>query len=204
MVTDSDMDMDRPAGGDEVDPWRAAVAAELFWIEETCSCATQCQTETARVWRSLNLTLGVLAILTSAVAGSMMLAASRFGVIAGGLALAGAMLTTLVAMVCPGRRENQAAEAGKAYEAVQALARQVRLVDLPGQSFEQARHALAELTERWQAVNRTALPVSRWAQVRAEQHAVPGSMEEAMTNRMSDVVSVFVPPPRPADQLSAN
>lgn len=182
--------------------WRAAVATELFWIEETCSCATQCQTETARVWRSVNVTLGFVALVTAGVAGSMMLAGTRFEIVAGGLALGSAMLTTLIAMVCPGRRETQAAEAGKSYQAVQALARQARLVDLPGQSFEQARHGLAELTERWQAVNRSALPVSRWVQVRAEQHAVSGSMEEAMTNRMSDVVSVFVPSPRAAEQLS--
>ncbi|MEU5877160.1 hypothetical protein [Spirillospora sp. NPDC047279] len=182
--------------------WRVSVGAELFWIEETCSCATFCQEETARVWRAVNLCLAGGAVLVSGVAGSMMLAGSRHGVVAGALALVAALLATLIGMLGPARRESQAIESAKAFESVQALARQARQVDLPAQYFEQAREALATLTERWQSVNRSAVPVSRWARLRAGRQTTTEAVEERVTERMSDVVSVMVPAPRTAEQLS--
>lgn len=183
--------------------WRVSLGAELYWIEETCSCATQCQEETARVWRAINISLGGAAVLTSGVAGSMMLAGSSYGIVAGALALVAALLSTLIGMLGPARRESQAVESAKAFESVQALARQARQVDLAGQYFEQAREELANLTERWQAVNQAAVPVSRWARLRiGKQTAATENTEEHLTARMSDVVSVFVPAPRAADQIS--
>jgi hypothetical protein len=183
--------------------WRLSLGAELYWIEETCSCAAVCQEETARVWRAVNISLGGAAVLSSGVAGSMMLAGSPYGIAAGALALVAALLSTLIGMLGPARRESQAVESAKAFESVQALARQARQVDLAGQYFEQAREELATLTERWQAVNRAAVPVSRWARLRVgKQTAATENPEEHLTERMSDVVSVFVPPQRAADQLS--
>ncbi|MFG1998492.1 hypothetical protein ACGFNU_05020 [Spirillospora sp. NPDC048911] len=182
--------------------WRAAIGAELFWIEETCSCATLCQEGTARVWRAINLFLAGSAVVTSGVAGSMMLAGSRYGIVAGALALVAALLSTLIGMLGPARREGQANESAKAFETVQALARQARQVDLPAQYFEQAREALATLTDRWQEVNQSAVPVSRWARLRiGKQIALSDAAEQRMTERMNDVVSAIVPPPRTADQF---
>src|SRR5688500_1845466 len=159
--------------------WRGALGAELFWIEETCSCATLCQEETARVWRVLNLCLAGSAVLASGVAGSMMLAGNRYEIVAGGLALGAALLSALITMLGPARRESQAIESAKAFHAVQSLARQARQVDLPAQYFEQAREALATLTDRWQEVDRSAVPVSRWARLRIrKQTAASDAVEE--------------------------
>ncbi|KAB2350961.1 SLATT domain-containing protein [Actinomadura rudentiformis] len=182
--------------------WRGAVGAELFWIEETCSCATLCQEETARVWRALNICLAVSAVLASGVAGSMMLAGNRHEIVAGGLALGAALLSALLGMLGPARREGQANESAEAFQEVQAMARQARQVDLQAQYFEQARESLAALTDRWQAVNRSAVPVSRWARLRIRKQTVASdAAEERMAKRLS-MVGAIVPPPRAADQIS--
>ncbi len=182
--------------------WRVAVAAEFCRIEEVCSRAAQAQTETVRIWRVINLGLGATAVLSAGVAGSVVLASDRFPVLAGGLALFAAMLTTIVSMVGPARKENQAVEAAKAYQSAETAARQARQVDLPGHTFAQARQSLGELTERWHAANRGATPVPRWAQRRALRPKYAERQDEAMADRMSEVVRVFRVSRRPIDQLS--
>jgi hypothetical protein len=182
--------------------WRIAVAAEFCRIEEICSRASQAQWETVRIWRVINLGLGASAVVTAGVAGSIVLAGNRFPVIAGGLALVAAMLTTIISMVGPARKENQAVEAAKAYQSAETAARQSRQVDLPGHTFAQARQSLGELTERWHAANRTATPVPGWAQRRAARGTYGRQAEQIMTDRMSEVVRVFRVSRRTADQVS--
>jgi hypothetical protein len=143
--------------------WPVAVSAELHRIEEACARGARGQDAAARLWRVVNLGLGAAAVLTAGVAGSLVLATASLDPIAGGLSLGAALLTTVISMVGPARREAQATEAVKAYQTVQTLTRQAGQVDLPGQRFEQARQALADLTERWHTVNRAAVPVPRWA-----------------------------------------
>ncbi|MEV5749998.1 SLATT domain-containing protein [Actinoallomurus sp. NPDC052308] len=180
--------------------WRVTVAAELYRIEEHCSHSARAQAETVKIWRVLNLWLGSTAVLAAGVAGSLVLAGDRFPLIAGGLALGAALLATVVSMVAPGRKENQAAEAAKAYRSVETAARQSREVDLPGHAFMQARQVLDELTGRWHAVIRNAPPAPAWAQHRAERNRYVERAEEVMTERMSDIVRVFQTPRRAADQ----
>ncbi|GAA2112449.1 SLATT domain-containing protein [Actinomadura alba] len=175
--------------------WRMAVGAELRRIEENCACAARGQAETVKIWRAAHVWLGTFAVLTAGVAGSVMLAAPRFAVCSGTLALVAAMLATVLSVVGPARRESQAVEAARAFQAVAMLSRQARQVDLPGQPFEQARHTLGELTERWQNANGSALPAPRWAQRRAERGIFPDLGDDAMFDRISDVVSVFDRPP---------
>lgn len=176
----------------EIEPtWRMAVSAELFRIEDTCSRAARGQAETVKIWRVVNTWLGSLSILTAGVAGSLVLANGRLPMVAGGLALVSAMLTTVVCVVGPARRETQAAEASKAYHGVETVARQARLVDLPTHTFGQARQTLTELTERWQSAQRGAIPTLRIAQRRAERGTFPEKVDNEMTERMSDVVRVF-------------
>jgi hypothetical protein len=182
--------------------WRMAVSAELRRIEENCACAARAQAETVKVWRVAHVWLGTFAVLASGVAGSVMLAAPRFAVLAGTLALGAAMLATVLSVVGPARRESQAAEAARAYQAVQMLSRQARQVDLPGQAFEEARHILGELTDRWQSANGSAIPASRWAQRRADRGIFPELGDDAMLDRISDVVSVFHRTPVTAEQTS--
>ncbi len=186
-----------------IDPaWRVTVGAELYRIEENCARAARAQAETVKIWRVLNLWLGSSAVLAAGVAGSLVLSGDRFPLIAGGLALGAALLATVVSMVAPGRKENQAVEAAKAYRSVETAARQVREVDLPGQCFAQARLALGELTDRWHSVIRGAPHAPAWAQHRAERGTHVERAEEAMNERMSDVVRVFQMTRRPADQVS--
>ncbi|HEY0539860.1 MAG TPA: hypothetical protein VGD53_15905 [Actinoallomurus sp.] len=182
--------------------WRVAVAAEFCRIEEICSRAARAQWETVRIWRVINLGLGSTAVIAAGVAGSVVLAGDRFPVMAGALALVAAMLTTIISMVGPARKENQAVEAAKAYQSAETAARQARQVDLPGHTFAQARQGLCDLTERWHAANRTATPVPRWAQRRAGRGAYGHRAEEIMTDRMSEVVRVFRVSRRTADQVS--
>jgi hypothetical protein len=182
--------------------WRVAVAAEFCRIEDVCSRAARAQAETVRIWRVINLGLGSTAVLSAGVAGSLVLAGDRFQILAGGLALFAAMLTTVVSMVGPARKENQAVEAAKAYQAAETAARQARQVDLPGHTFAQARQSLGDLTDRWHAANRGATPVPRWAQRRASRPKYIEQPETMMTDRMSEVVRVFRVSRRPVDQLS--
>lgn len=131
-----------------------------------------------------------------------MLAGNRFPIVAGALALVAAMLTTIISMVGPARRESQAVEAAKAYQSAETAARQSRQVDLPGHTFAQARQGLGELTERWHAANRSAGPVPRWVLRRAGRGAYGDRAEEISTDRMSEVVRVFRVSRRTADQVS--
>ena len=182
--------------------WRVAVAAEFCRIEEICARAARAQWETVRIWRVINLGLGSSAVIAAGVAGSVVLAGNRFPVMAGALALVAAMLTTVISMVGPARKENQAVEAAKAYQSAETAARQSRQVDLPGHTFAQARQSLGELTERWHAANRSATPVPRWAQRHADRGTYGGRAEEMTTDRMSEVVRVFRVSRRTADQVS--
>jgi hypothetical protein len=182
--------------------WRVAVAAEFCRIEEICSRAAHAQWETVRIWRAINLGLGASAVITAGIAGSAVLAGNRYPIVAGALALVAAMLTTIISMVGPARKENQAVEAAKAYQSAETAARQSRQVDLPGHTFVQARQSLGELTERWHAANRAATPVPKLAQRRAGRGTYGRRAEEMMTDRMSEVVRVFRVSRRPADQVS--
>lgn len=171
--------------------WRAAVAAEFRRIEELCGRGGRAQAETVRIWRVVNLGLGFAAVAAAGVAGSTILAGDRYPVLAGTLALVAALLTTVISMVGPARKESQATEAAKAYQSAETAARQSRQVDLPGHSFVQARQSLGELTERLHAANRAATPVLRCALRRAEHGGYTGRADEIMTDRMSEVVRVF-------------
>jgi hypothetical protein len=182
--------------------WRVAVAAEFCRIEEICSRAAHAQWETVRIWRAISLVLGASAVITAGIAGSAVLAGNRYPIVAGALALVAAMLTTVISMVGPARKENQAVEAAKAYQSAETAARQARQVDLPGHTFVQARQSLGELTERWHAANRSATPVPKLAQRRAGRGTYGRRAEEIMNDRMSEVVRVFRVSRRPADQVS--
>jgi hypothetical protein len=180
--------------------WRVAVSAELLRIEDICSRAARAQSETVKIWRVVSLWLGSSAVLAAGVSGGLVLSGDRHPVVAGSLALAAALLTTVVSIVGPARKESQATEAAKAYQSVETAARQARQVDLPGQGFAQARQGLGELTESWHAAIRAARPVSGWAQRHADRGPYTERPEE--TERMSDIVRVFQVPRATADQFS--
>lgn len=171
--------------------WRAAISRELLRIEEVCCRAALSQAEGAQIWRVVNLWMGSAAVLAAGAAGSMVLATSKYPIVVGSLALAAAMVTAVAGMIGPGRREARATEAAKAYQSVQTQARQARQVDLARQTFEQARDNLVELTTRWQSVDQSAIAVLRSARRRAERSTYTERVEDAVQEKMSEVVNVF-------------
>lgn len=116
----------------------------------------QIQFEETKIWRRVNLTLGIPASVLAAVAGATALAATTGRVAAGIIALVSAAFGGLLTVINAAHRMNQAAAAGNAYLEIQTAARQARLVDLPYVTVDEARTALAELTARRDEHNKTA------------------------------------------------
>lgn len=159
---------------------RAAIARELRRLEESAAYSSQMQFEQAKLWRGVNLTLGVPSSLLAAVSGATALASTAGRFSAGVLALIaagfGAVLTTLNAS----HRVNQASSAANAYLEIQTAARQTRQIDLPGLSLEQARTVLADLTARRDDQNRAAEPPSRLIYRRAKANIQKGGQDYAV------------------------
>jgi hypothetical protein len=131
--------------------------------------AAQAQFEETKIWRKVNLSLGLPASVIAAVSGATALAAEAGRITAGVLALVasafGAVLTTINAT----HRMNQAASAANAYLEIQTAARQAREIDLPEMEIDDARQALAELTARRDEQNKTADPPTARAYRRAKK-----------------------------------
>ncbi len=137
------------------------------------------QFEQTKLWRSVNLGLGLPASMLAAISGATALASATGRLTAGVLALAatgfGAALTTVNAS----HLMNQAASAAKAYLEIQTAARQAREIDLPVLSIEEARTTLAELTARRDEQNKTAEPPGRRAYRRAKANITGGGQTYA-------------------------
>jgi hypothetical protein len=138
------------------DDARSAVEAELARIEESCIYSSQSQFSQAKLWRAANLTLGVLATALAAAAGGGTLAnilgKTQAALIALAAAVAGAVMTSVNA----NRRAEQAHISANAYLSLQADARMMRTIDLPGMDFDGARSRLAELSARRDEINKAA------------------------------------------------
>ncbi len=123
--------------------------------------SAQGQFEQAKMWRGINLILGVPASVLAAIAGAAALANTAGRTVAGVLALVSAGLGAILTSINPSQRMSRATVAANAYLEVQTAARQAREIDLPGWTATEARAALAELTERRDEQNRAAEPPSR-------------------------------------------
>ncbi|NUK05779.1 SLATT domain-containing protein [Streptomyces lunaelactis] len=108
--------------------------------------SAQGQFEAAKVWHKTTLVLGSAAAVLSAIAGSTVLASDNFRLAAGALALGAAFIGAEMTTVNPAQKETQATEAAKAYQVVQASARQAREIDLERSTFADARTGLTHLT----------------------------------------------------------
>jgi hypothetical protein len=141
--------MDKAAKIDEI-------RKEVSRIEESARYSSQSQLEQAKLWRAVNLLLGLPAAVLAAIAAGTGLASAAGRVPAAILALIaagfGAALTTLNAS----RRMNQAQSSGNAYLALETAARQLGRIDLSGMTEDEARAALGELTSRRDELNQTA------------------------------------------------
>ena len=156
---------------------RREIAVELSRIEESAKYSAQSQLEQAKQWRLVNLGLGVPTSFAAAISGALTLSEDKFDLLAGVLALfaaaGGAILTTLNAA----HRMNQASSSGNAYLEIQGHARQARLIDLPHQSLDEARQALAELTARRDEQNKTADIPSRRAYRKGQKNIEDGGQD---------------------------
>ncbi|MFI1966940.1 SLATT domain-containing protein [Streptomyces pathocidini] len=165
---------------------RESIARELKRIEESAMCSAQAQFEQTKQWRGINLLLGLPASLLAAIAGTAALVNASGRVAAGVVALAsagfGAMLTTINAS----HRMNQAAAAANAYLEIQTASRQVREVDLPDLSVEEARGVLAELTARRDEQNKTAEPPNRRSYKKAQENIRSGGQSYAVDEMESE------------------
>jgi hypothetical protein len=159
---------------------RRAIETELYRLEENAMYGSQMQFEQAKLWRGVNLVLGIPASVLAAVAGATALAATAGRIAAGILALTaagfGALLTTLNASY----RTNQAAVAATGYLAVQTAARQLRTIDLPAMDLDDARKDLAALTSQLDEQNKSAAPPSGRVYRRAKTNIEGGGQTYAV------------------------
>jgi hypothetical protein len=155
---------------DETQPIRN----ELSRIEESATFSAQAQFEQAKYWRAVNLTLGVPAAVLAAIAGATALASTTGRVAAGIIALIAAGLSAITTTLNAAQRTEQGQAAGNLYLALQSDARIARETDLPRQSFDEARAALAELRVRQDEINQSSALPARYAYRRAKKNIERG------------------------------
>ncbi len=159
---------------------RSRIEQELLRIEESATWSAQAQFEQAKQWRGVNLMLGLPASVLAAVSGATALASTTGRFVAGVLALAAAAFGAVLTTVNASHRTSQASAAANTYLEIQTAARQLRTVDLPYLTIEEARAALAELTARRDEQNKTAEPPNRWAYRRARKNIGAGGQDYAV------------------------
>ena len=156
---------------------RTAISDELSRLEESARWSAQGQFEQAKQWRGINLLLGIPASILAAISGATALATTAGRLAAGILALAAAAFGAVLTTTNAAHRSNRASSSANAYLEIQTAARQLRLIDLPNLSVEDARTELAALTSRRDEQNRTAEAVNRFAYRRAAKNLDRGGQD---------------------------
>ena len=139
---------------------RTAIRYELSRVEESARWSAQMQFEATKLWRGVNLALGIPTSVLAALAGATALATSTGRLAAGIVALGAAGLGAVLTTINAGDRMNRAASAANAYLEIQTAARQLSRIDLPHMDLDEARAAVSELTARRDEQNRVAEPPS--------------------------------------------
>lgn len=147
----------------------APLAQEMHRIHESSMWSSQAQFEQMKLWRSMNILLGVPAAVLAAVSGGTGLAADQAMTLPSVLALLAAGFGAALTTLNPSRRVSQAQASANAYLELQTEARQLLTIDLPVSSREESRERLATLTARRDEVNKTADPPSLYARWRADR-----------------------------------
>jgi hypothetical protein len=151
-----------------------AIRAESLRLEESVTQSAQNQFEQAKLWRGVNLALGVPAAALAAIAGGTGLAGVAGRVPAAIMALVSAALAGVLTTLNAGRRVTQAHSSANAYLALETELRQFRTIDLHRLEFEEARQQLNEFTGRTGEVNKTADIPSRLAHALAQRNIKKG------------------------------
>jgi hypothetical protein len=159
------------------------ISIEFSRIEESAEFSSQAQFEQAKLWRGINLLLGVPAAALAAVAGATALASTSGRVAAGIIALVAAGLGAVVTTLNAAQRTEQAQAAGNLYLALQSDARISREIDLPNQSTEAAREALQGLRVRQDEINQQSALPSFYAYWRAKRNISKGRQTYVVDDR---------------------
>jgi hypothetical protein len=149
----------------------APLAEEIHRLHESTLWSSQAQFEQMKLWRSMNILLGLPAAVLAAISGGTGLAADQVTAIPSVLAL---LAAGFGAGLNPSRRVSQAQVSANAYLELQTEARQLLTIDLPISSREEARDRLATLSARRDEVNKTADPPSLYARWRADRNMKRG------------------------------
>jgi hypothetical protein len=147
-----------------------AIARQLSKIEEAVTWSAQGQLEAAKLWRLVNLCVGVPAAFLAAVAGVTALASTTSRIAAGIISLIAAGLAAVAATLDAAKRAQAAQSAGNKYLALQQDTAIARDVDLPVQELGQARKTLHDLADRRQVVNADAPVIPRIGYRRARRN----------------------------------
>ena len=152
------------------DSTKDAIGRQLSNIEEAVKWSAQGQLEAAKLWRTVNLWVGVPAALLAGIAGVTALASTAGRIVAGIIAVAAAGLGAVAATLNAPKRAEVAEAAGNKYLAIQQDAAIAREVDLPRQHVDDARQVLHDLAARRQEVNAAATAIPRLAYRRARHN----------------------------------
>jgi hypothetical protein len=148
---------------EKLSPELQPIAQELDRLHESVLWSAQGQFEQMKLWRSLNLVLGVPAAVLAAISGGTGLAAKEVTPVPAVLALIAAGFGAALTTLNPSRRVTQSQAAGNAYLELQTALRQLLTINLVDMSKQDAVDALANLSARRDEVNRTADPPNRYA-----------------------------------------
>ncbi|WP_167349428.1 SLATT domain-containing protein [Streptomyces durhamensis] len=150
-----------------------AIAQEADRIHESALWSAQGQFEQAKLWRLINLTLGVPAAALAAISGGTALGGD-LGVWPGVLALISAAFSATLTTVNASRRMTQAQASANAYLQLQTAARQFLTIDLADMSHEDARDTLRNLTNTRDELNKTSDPPGRLAYKKSSKNISGG------------------------------
>jgi hypothetical protein len=139
-----------------------AIAQEADRLHESALWSSQGQFEQAKLWRLINLILGVPAAALAAVSGGTALGGDST-VWPGVLALGAAALSATLTTVNASRRMTQAQASANAYLQLQTAVRQFLTIDMADMSRDDAREGLRGLTNTRDELNKTSDPPGRMA-----------------------------------------
>ncbi|MFG2235103.1 SLATT domain-containing protein [Streptomyces sp. NPDC048723] len=149
------------------------IAQEADRIHESALWSAQGQFEQAKLWRLINLMLGVPAATLAAISGGTALGGD-LGIWPGVLALISAALSATLTTVNASRRMTQAQASANAYLQLQTAARQFLTIDLADTNREDARDALRNLTNTRDELNKTSDPPGRLAYKKSSKNISGG------------------------------
>jgi hypothetical protein len=145
------------------DRWRDQLLRELQLMQLQTHDIASAQFSQARIWRTINLLVGLPAAAAAAVAGGLALSGTNHAGTVGILAIASATLGSFQTVLGAQRRQTVAERCANTYLEIRNAARRLHLLDLDGMSHEQARRQLDLIASRQEEVNRTADPPSMLA-----------------------------------------